>query len=367
MNTAEGPRVELARRLRSLRTGTWPGRRITQHELAEVLGASPPLISSWENTTQPKIPPRTRLEAYATFFATERSVAKTPYRLVTQLTDEEQARRDALLDELLTLGDAAQNNAADRSQSPAESPLGGSIWRFRTGQDVTIVCSELPKHYLDQMPYTDPEAPDYVDLYRYADLDALMELYAHVRRVNPGNRVRFRTPREMETDELTTHLVLLGGVDWNRVTQELLRRLDLPVRQMPRRSEREPAGFEVDTAGGTRLIPPVLRTIEGREVLDEDVGHFYRASNPYNAKRTVTICNGMYQRGTYGAVRALTDAKFRDRNDEYLRTRFAGRKTFSVVSRVFVVNHKVITPDWTDPESRLHEWPPHDPEHDRER
>ena len=238
------------------------------------------------------------------------------------------------------------------------------MWRFQPDQNVTIVCSEMPKKHLDTMPYTDPEAPDYVALYRYADLDALMELFAHVRMANPGNEVRFRTPNEIQEDELTTHLVLLGGVDWNPITKELLRRLDLPVWQRVRESETEPGGFEVKDEGKSRLISPVLRSIEGREVLDEDVGHFYRAPNPYNAERTVTICNGSYQRGTYGAVRALTDAKFRGRNDEYLQTRFAGRSTFSVVCRVLVVNHKVITPDWNEPETRLHEWPLHDPEPD---
>jgi len=341
---------------------SWSGRRITQGELATALGASVPLVSSWESTKNPKIPPHARLKAYATFFATERSIAKTPYRIVTQLTNDERERFDELLGELTTLSDAAQRDAAS-GPAPTESPVGG-IWRFRPDQDVTIVCSEMPESYLATMPYTDPEAPDFVALYRYADLDALMELFAHVRMANPTNNVRFRTPREMQTDDLTTHLVLLGGVDWNQITKELLRRRELPVRQLTRLRETEPGGFEVDDGGKIRRISPVLRSIEGREVLDEDVGHFYRAPNPYNAERTVTICNGSYQRGTYGAVRALTDAKFRDRNDEYLRARFAGRSTFSVVCRVLVVNHTVITPDWTNPEAVLHEWPLHDQEPD---
>ncbi|WP_260188898.1 helix-turn-helix domain-containing protein [Actinophytocola gossypii] len=369
MNTAEGPAIELARRLRSLRERTWSGQRLTQGDLAKALDASVPLISSWESTKNPKVPPLARLEDYARFFAVERKDKDAPYELPTRLTDEEQTRADELLEELAALSNAARadiarSNAAQPDRSAAEPPFGG-IWRFEANQDVTIVASELPADYLERMPYTDAQAPDYVDLYRYADLDALMELFAHIRAANPRNKVRFCTPAEMRTDDLTSHLVLLGGTDWNRVTKELLRRLDLPVHQMSRNTEDEPAGFEVLDGGERRLITPVLRSIGGRDVLDADVGHFYRAPNPYNAKRTVTICNGQYQRGTYGAVRALTDSKFRDRNDEYLRTRFAGRTTFSVVSRVYVVNHKVITPDWTDPETRLHEWPLHDSEPDR--
>jgi transcriptional regulator with XRE-family HTH domain len=344
-----------------LREKRWPGhRRITQGDLANALGTSVALVSSWESTKNPTFPPRARLEAYAEFFATERSIAKKPYRIITQLTDSERADAAELFDELQALSDAAQRPATSEP-TPAGPTIGG-MWSFLPGQDVTIVCSEMPQELLDRMPYTDPEAPDYVELYRYADLDALLELFAHVRMANPGNDIRFRIPAEIKADDLTSHLVLLGGVDWNTITKELLRRLEVPVRQQIRVTDDEPGAFEVDDVDGTRSIAPVLGSIEGRVVLDEDVGHFYRAPNPYNSKRTVTICNGMYQRGTYGAVRALTDAKFRDRNDKYVRTRFAGMTMFSIVSRVLVVNHEVITPDWTDPDSRLHEWPLHDQE-----
>jgi hypothetical protein len=93
------------------------------------------------------------------------------------------------------------------------------------------------------------------------------------------------------------------------------------------------------------------------EVLIEDVAHFFRAPSPLNDKRTISICNGSFQRGTYGAVRALTDARFRDRNENYLRTRFAGQTTFSIVSRAKVMLGDVVTPDWTSSDDLLHEWP----------
>ena len=37
------------------------------------------------------------------------------------------------------------------------------------------------------------------------------------------------------------------------------------------------------------------------------MAHFYRSPNPFNHKRTVTVLNGMFSRGTLGAVRALTE------------------------------------------------------------
>jgi hypothetical protein len=90
--------------------------------------------------------------------------------------------------------------------------------------------------------------------------------------------------------------------------------------------------------------------------LREDVALFARAVSPFNWKRHVTICNGMYGRGTYGAVRALTDERFRDRNTQYLRETFGDSDAFCILSRVTVQNGRALTPDWTLPETRLFEW-----------
>ncbi len=357
VNLAEDPAVRLAQRLRSLRVTGLAGRRITQRDLSEALDASGPLISSWESRTNPKPPPRERLEAYATFFATERSVSRRPYRVLAEaeLTGEERVRRDDLLRELVGLRDEARG-----PQSPGSTvgdPFANSHWRFPRDEDITIVCSALPPEYLERMPYTNPKAPDYVDLYRFADLDALLELFGHLRAANPLNNVRLRAPYELMADDYATHLVLLGGVDWNKITEEFLHRLDVPVRQLARDTEAEPGGFQVGKGKDQRLVTPVLRTVGDDEVLIEDVAHFFRTVSPHNDKRTVTICNGMYAHGTLGAVRALTDARFRDRNEHHLRTRFADATTFSILSRVKVFLGAAVTPDWSSPEDLLHEWP----------
>jgi hypothetical protein len=70
----------------------------------------------------------------------------------------------------------------------------------------------------------------------------------------------------------------------------------------------------------------------------------------------VTICNGMYGRGSFGAVRALTDERFRDRNRDYIQARFASSEAFCILTRVTVENTVTLTPDWTLPETRLFEW-----------
>lgn len=333
----------LARRLRQLRLQQWPGTRVRQPQLAHALNVSVPLISSWENEGNPKVPPASRLEAYALIFCTRRSLSDGGLVPLdeAELTAEESQLREKLLRELLDLREAAQA----RGQAPAVA----NPWQFDDGKQVVIVCARLPNDWLARMPYVNPDDPDHIELYTYADLDALFELHGHIRAFNPASEVRRHTPDELEPDDLTSHLVLLGGVDWNDLTSNVFQDLDLPFKQVNDWEGEHGAYF----SHGEKRFHPEL--VDGQ--LREDVALFYRGPNPYNAKRTLTICNGMYGRGTLGVARALTDVKFRDRNTAWLYDRFAGVEAFALLSKVRVVRGKVVTPDWTLDELRLVEWP----------
>jgi hypothetical protein len=66
-----------------------------------------------------------------------------------------------------------------------------------------------------------------------------------------------------------------------------------------------------------------------------------------------------------GAVRALTDAKFRDRNEGQVAGRLATWHTVSVVTRVRIFGGQVVTPDWTEADTCLHELPEEHSEYGR--
>jgi hypothetical protein len=347
----------LAARLVELRRRHWPDIVITQSQLAAALGArkpaSVPLISSWENLSRPVTPPEERLFAYASFFATRRSVQCLPYQLLgdDDLDERERLRRDDLRKELLGLRTAAL-------PEPATALSPGSPWHFRDHNAVTIVCANLPPDMRSRMPYTHPDDPDYTDLFTFADLDALFELHGHIRAVNPATEVRYRSASALTPDDYATHLVVLGGVDWNAATRDLLQRLRVPVTQVSQDVDPDRGYFAAVGESPPRQFRPVLVNDDsGRRTLVEDVAHLFRAPNPLNQERTVTICNGMFSRGVLGAVRTLTDANFRDRNSEYIRQRFAGGDTYSILARVQIVGGAVVTPDWTRSDTRLHEWP----------
>jgi len=346
---------------------------VKQAELAEALGGdgrrsvSEPLVSSWESQTNPKVPPADRVRDIATFFASPRSLDGRVSRLLStdEMTAPERIAREQLLDELTRLRREALDTSrvslpgtgmSGATQEIAQS-LGDGPYRIKPGERVTIVCAQLPQHMLEEMPYTDRLDPDFIELYRYSDLDSLLELFGHLRATNPDGRVGYWAADQLASDDYTEHLVFLGGVDWNQATSSVLHRLQIPVRQVSDWSKEGGAYFEVTEEDGRKIAyRPQLDQSGGRQILREDVALFARAVSPFNQKRFVVICNGMYGRGTYGAVRALTDERFRDRNAQYLRESFGDSDTFCILSRVTVENGEALTPDWTLPETRLFEW-----------
>jgi transcriptional regulator with XRE-family HTH domain len=376
---AQDPRRLLAHRLRALRENGPHEHKITQPELAQALGGSKPLsvplISSWESQTNPRIPPLARLDGYAALFATARSFQTSPPRLLppSDLSEEESLAVAELRRELTQLRNDAlratpAGGAAPAAADTVEESLNAGPWRFPDGKTITIVCAQWPQHMLDRMPYTDVDDPDYIELLNYSELDALLELHGHLRAANPANRVNLRIAGKLVSDDYTSHLVSLGGVDWNTATSTALKKLQLPVTQVADWSTPDGQYFEVIENGKTVRHHAVLDTtaldttglpvsaVAEKGILLEDVALFARAVSPFNRKRTVTICNGMYGRGTYGAVRALTDERFRDRNAEYLRARFNGCEAYCILTRVPVVDGATLTPDWTTGEYTLFEW-----------
>lgn len=360
---AQDPRLILARRLRALREERWPGKRITQPKLARALGGvSVPLISSWESQTNPHIPPPRRLETYAALFATERSFAGNAARLIDprDMSDTERRAMSELTQELGQLRKEAMRAGATGGEHArlalVDESLTAGPWRYPDGEDITIVCAQWPQDILANIPYTDPSDPDYIEGLTYADLDALIELHGHMRAANPANQVNLRTPSSLVSDDYTAHLVTLGGIDWNTLTSSTIENINLPVRQIADWGTEGGQYFEAGENEPMSQYRPVLKKSGGRTVLEEDVALFARAVNPFNREQTVTICSGMYGRGTLGAVRALTDARFRRRNAEYVRARFGNSDSYCILSRVRILNGKTLTPDWTADESKHFEW-----------
>jgi transcriptional regulator with XRE-family HTH domain len=339
--------IRLARTLRDLRESAWSGVELTQAQLAKALSADSRVasatLSSWESLTNPKTPTASRLTSYARFFATRRSVEGNEPRLLAEkeLTADELERCRELEAELLGL-------------LHADTQVHRGTFAFDEGP-VTIICPEVPEEERGRLAH--PSNPNFNKLQRLADLDALLEIWGHVRAENPQLPVRYRRPTEVVADDLSGHVILLGGIAWNRVT----RRFQTAMSQMPITQVGAPdltTGdiFSVKDAEGERSFFPEWDdpADEERELI-EDVGHIARLTNPFQSSRTLTICNGIHSRGVYGAVRCLTDERVRDANERYLAERFAGGR-FALLVRVPVVTNETLSPDLQNPATRLFEW-----------
>jgi transcriptional regulator with XRE-family HTH domain len=356
---APTPSASLARRLRELRRSRFPDAKLTQGDVAQALSEKEPVavstLSAWENVRTPTLPSHERLASYARFFATVRSVEGKPPRLVPvdELSEAEDEARKELERELFRL----------RDDDAGEAPSPHQSWRFEDSAPVTIICSELSKSDRVVPPLSDVDNPNYTRLYSFADLDALVELLGHLYSSNPSASINYPLASQVTSNDLINHIVLLGGIAWNDVTRRLNASVELPVRQVKNEKIHSGEVFEIEGGPnhGEQFMPRWQEgnpgTAEKPGVLVEDVAMLARLPNPFNARRTLTYCNGIHSRGVLGAVRCLTDSKVRDDNESYLEETFRNSDHFVILMRVPVLGSQTISPSLRNPGAVLFQWP----------
>lgn len=340
----------LARALRDLRESTWPDHVPTQAQLAKALSAegrvAPATLSSWESNTNPRTPSAARVSAYARFFCTERSLEGEPHLIPEdQLTSAELDRFRELEADLL------------KRFHPEAREVPRSF-QFEAGP-VTLICPDLPPH--KRGPLADEKDPNFTKLQLFGDLDSLIELYGHVRAENPLLDVFYRLASEVGSNDLSSHVILLGGIGWNEITRHIQRAIShVPITQTAVNDLKEGDVFLVETSERTQAFYPEYWVLDGSpKKLTSDVGYIARLHNPFKVSRTLTICNGIFSHGVFGAVRCLTDSGVREENEKYIATRFPDGE-FAMLLRVPVVENQTLSPDLQDPNARLYEWAPNE-------
>ena len=339
----------LSERLKGLRSQV-AGTSVTQKQVADALGVSVSLVSSWESGKA--VPGEDRLLAYALLFADDNPGLDGGGSLPdeAELTIPQEERRRQLIGELFALREFAQRGVG--GTAPGTGALGGRLWFFPEGARIRIITTPMFQPVLERIPYADPWHPNYMAALHDADRDAAMELFGHIRAENPTADVRCLTADKAGRDDLTGFVVVLGQGDTLRldapresVLGYLIRRLELPwgTRVREGGDNEFDSEFVVTTdADGTptycRAGQPPVRTevirpvflrdetqpgrprslVHGYPQLEYDVAVLARRQNELHLGSTVTIISGIFSRGTYGAVRALTDPVFRVGNEQYL-------------------------------------------------
>jgi transcriptional regulator with XRE-family HTH domain len=341
--------LKLAETLRDLRESTWLDRVLTQAQLAKALSSeghvAAATLSSWESTSNPKTPSAARISAYARFFSTKRSLEGQPHLIPKdQLTESELERFNEIEARLLELY-RPERAAARRS------------FQFDAGP-VIVICPAAPLNV--QGALADEQDPNFTKLRQYADLDALIELYGHLRAENPDLDVFHRLTSDVVSDDFSSHVILLGGIGWNKVTRRFQSAISqVPITQTEVDDLETGEIFRVDDSSESEPFYPEYEDLGGGKELIADVGYIARLRNPFKINRTLTICNGIHSRGVFGAVRCLTDASVRDENEKYLANRFPDGE-FAMLLRVPVVSNQTMSPDLQNPDARLYEWAPNE-------
>jgi hypothetical protein len=186
-------------------------------------------------------------------------------------------------------------------------------------------------------------------------------VFGHIRALNPELHVLPRLPSEIQRADLQNHIVLLGGIAWNKTMRRILSDLKekLPIEQLDDATVPEGDYFRVKKAEDRdeQIYLPLTEVDGDQTELVEDVGLLARLPNSFNFARTMTICNGIHSKGVLGAVLAITDETVRPTNEEYLAQRFPAGD-FAMLVRVPVVSGHPIAPDLQNPHTRLFEWSP---------
>lgn len=228
------------------------------------------------------------------------------------------------------------------------------MWSFSDSGPVRLICAQLPANEAGDL--ADTENPNYAELLSYADLDSLLDLYTHIRVENPAMDVFFKSSSQFIPDDLLGHVVLIGGIAYNELTERILEISHLPIKQVADPEVRTGEIFVVDHDGDEeRFLPHFSPDGHG---LMEDVGMIARTPNPLNSNRILTICNGIHSRGVLGSVRTFTDPRLRESNERYIDENFADPSTFAILMRVQVIGGRTLTPDFNAADSILYRWPP---------
>ncbi len=340
------PARRLAERLRDLREQE----RLTQKQLARLLGGSGPLsiatISLWEKPGSDRLPPAQRLAAYARLFCTSRSFDGAPPRLLSsgELSEQERQRERELYDELVALRERAQSTNVSAVAEEQRS----AIWHFPDLIAVTIVCSDA----VEPPSYAQASHLNYSRYARYADLDTLIEVFGQVKADNPARMVRILPAGRLIQDFALNHLIIIGGAASDAASL-FAQDIPLPIPEKIPGTDPVTHLFKCSVEDEAREFRS-SRNYEG--ALIQDIGLIARGPHPIIPGGTVTLLSGITSRGVDGAALCFIDSHVRDTNERYLEKAFGNVESFCILMNIPVQNDVALPPNLWRENTCLYEW-----------
>lgn len=220
------------------------------------------------------------------------------------------------------------------------------VWGIKNGDSVVVVCSELEEPEVRQRV----EPREFIYSLKYGDVDAYFEVVITLLKLYPTLKLRIMSAGEAATTrlDLTRHLILIGGPDYNTLAERVL---SWNVTQFDYRSP------YVATQSSEHPEEIVLYDkLHDKEYCYDndtrDYGYFERIINPHNPKSSIVLIGGCHTIGVTGAVKAFSMAVSEDgeisrhvlSNGALVAKCIGKAKTFSVVVSVERVGQTICIP-----------------------
>src|SRR6185312_3913434 len=161
---------------------------------------------------------------------------------------DERDAYEGLESELVALRNATRRPSAKDEVATTRS------WHFSDSGPVTLICAQLPETETGSL--ANPADPNYTELLSYADLDALVELHGHIRAENPAMKVSYKLSSKVDSEDMSGHVVIIGGIAWNDKTRRLSEMASLPIMQIEDPQVTTGEIFVVERNGGQEKFLP---------------------------------------------------------------------------------------------------------------
>jgi len=224
------------------------------------------------------------------------------------------------------------------------------VWGFKDGATVIVVCSELENP--EERQRVEPR--EFIYNLKYGDVDAYFEAVTTLLRLYPRINLRIMSAGEAENTrlDLASHLVVIGGPDYNTLAERILvwnlTQFDYRSPYVETRSQQHPDEIVIyDKLNEKEYCYPTD---------SRDFGYFERIVNPHNPDSKVVIIGGCHTIGVTGAVKAFSMAGNEEgeipqgvlRNAALVAKRIGKSTKFSVLVDVERIGQTISTPVVSD-------------------
>lgn len=176
------------------------------------------------------------------------------------------------------------------------------VWGIKNRDRVILVCSELDEPAVRQWP----ESREFIYSMKFGDVDAYFEVLTTLLRLYPSIKLKVISAGEAEHTrvDLARHIVLVGGPDYNALTERVL---SWGSTQFEYRSP--DCAKQSQTCPEEIVLYDRFSDKEYCHVSDtRDYGYFERIQNPRNPKSNIILIGGCHTMGVTAAAKAFSMA-----------------------------------------------------------